>query len=68
MHDKGLGVAVDTSLPHPCRKVVGEVSVTVDGIVILKTLFAGMSPKGSIVKVYLLGCRTLPDDDAIVNV
>jgi len=68
VHDRGFGVAVDTSLPHPCRKVFDDVRVTVDGIVILRTLFTGISPRGSILNVYLLGYNTLPDEDAIVKV
>lgn len=68
VHDRGFLIAVDTSVPHSCRKSFGDVRVTVYGIVILKTLFAGISPRGSIVNVYLLGCNTLPDDDAIVKV
>jgi hypothetical protein len=42
--------------------------IVTDGIVNFNWAFAGMSPKGSIMNVYLLGSKTLPEVVATVKV
>lgn len=67
MHVKGLGVEVETSLPQLNRKLFMEVIVTDDGMVNFNYVFAGMSPNGSIVNVYLLGSKTFPEVDSTLK-
>jgi hypothetical protein len=68
VHVKGFGSGLVTSLPQLYRKVLSAVIVTVYSIVNFNWAFAGMSPKGSIMNVYLLGSKTLPEVVATVKV